>query len=584
MRFKNFLHRPIFLGIFLGSFLGIFTKNNLYAQEPLTHEKKSYVDSLGRYYQQATLPVYLYISISPNQAPIPLSPTDSDKNKNLPTPIYLDGHGKHYIKHADALHNVEDKYMVYADGISPISSVAFSGASTHLGGGKRFYGKNLRLTLTTKDEMSGIQGLYNSLNKSAYMFYREPLDFSKREGEFDYKYYAVDNVGNVEKIQNSIFTVDLSNPITYHNIIGINSNGVISATTKIYLTPTDSIAGISRTFYKIDEEEERSYANKSVIPIAVLPDGEHTITYYSVDNVNNKEEPRQVSFYLDKSSPIMSADILGDRFIVGDKVYFSGRTKLKLTAVDNKAGVKVVFYSIDGGEYTQYNDPFYLPGKSGLHSIKYYAIDKVENQGAGNEARYDEYTHNVGQVYVDLTGPDLNMKYVGANFQKGDTTFISQKTKIQFNATDPESGLQRITFSIDGDNIESEYSQPFSILQSGFHKIDYFGYDNVNNRNIKDMGFIVDNTGPEVFATFSSPPIESETSTYPSFVSVFLAATDMGAGYEEIRYSLNGRPEVPYTGIIRGFEKNRAYRLILKGVDKLGNETRREINFKTGKY
>jgi hypothetical protein len=65
----------------------------------------------------------------------------------------------------------------------------------------------------------------------------------------------------------------------------------------------------------------------------------------------------------------MSADVLGVRFIVGDRIYFSGRTKLKLTAVDKKLGVKEIKYFIDdmGGAYS---DPFYLPSKAGRHINK----------------------------------------------------------------------------------------------------------------------------------------------------------------------------------------------------------------------
>lgn len=577
-----------FFTIFNTLFL-FFLVNTLLAQEPLIHEKKSYVDSLNRYYQQASLPLYLYIAHKPTDTPTPLSPSDNNKIKNEYKPIYLDGHGKHNLRHIDGLHKTEDNYIIYADGIAPTSNITFSGAPYVFNNGKNYYGKGLKVELRTKDEMSGIQNLYQSINGSTpYTPYTSMIDFAQ-QNEYDLKFYAVDNVGNVEKVQNNMFTVDVTPPKTYHSIIGINSNNIISTGTKIYLSPSDSISGLARTYYEFDSDGEKLYpAPKALIPFNYLNDGEHTLTYYSIDKVTNKEEATKVTFYLDKTSPIMSADILGDRFIVGEgenaKVYFSGRTKLKLTAVDNKSGIKKVLYSVDNEEFKDYNDPFYLPNKSGLHTIKYYAIDNMDNQGAGNDMKYDEYTHSVGQVYVDLTGPTLNSQFLGAKFQKGDTTYISRETKIAFSATDPESGLQRITYSVDGDVVENNYNQSFNVLQGGFHKIEYFGYDNVNNRNVKDVSFIVDDRGPEVFVTFSSPPNEKETNTYPSFISLFLAATDMGAGYEEIRYSINDQPEQPYLGIIRNFQKNKNYRIVLRAIDKLGNSTKREITFKTGKY
>jgi hypothetical protein len=555
------------------------------AQTPLDHPKGAYVDTAHRYYQQAALPVYIYISTNPNgQNLTQLAPNEQKEFK----PIYLDGHGKHYIKHTDALHNSEDKFAIYADGIAPISDIVFLTAPRHFGNGIQYYGRNLRLVLNTRDEMSGIKGLYQSLNQEAYKTYEAALNF-EQEGDFTHKFYAVDNVGNAETPKTNAFTVDLTAPKTYHSIVGISQNNIISTTTKIYLTPTDSISGVARTFFRLDNETDRLYPTRSLIPFAVLPDGEHTLYYYSIDHVENKETEQKVTFYLDKSSPIMSADILGDRFIVGDKIYFSGRTKLKLTAVDNKSGIKQVLYSVDNQDYVDYAEPFYLPGKSGLHTIRYYALDNMGNQGVGNtEQRFDEYTHNVGQVYVDLTGPIMNYQYQGPTFQKGDTVYISQRTRIALSAFDPESGLQKITYSIDGETQETNYTQTITIPQSGKHKIDFFGYDNVNNRNIKDFTIMVDNIGPEINPSFSNlrnnPENSGEYPMYPSYVTLFLAATDANTGLEMIYYSINGDKELPYTGLIKGFKKNRAYAVKIRAIDSLGNEAVRTINFTTDKY
>jgi hypothetical protein len=555
-----------------------------HAQTPLDHPKGFYVDTANRYYQQAALPVYLHISTSPDGKTTPLAPNEQKELR----PIYLDGPGKHYIKHTDALHHTEDKFAIYADGFAPNSTIALQSAPRAVLNGRQFFGKGLRLVLNTTDDMSGVSQLFHSINQSPFIPYTAPVLF-EQEGNFTHKFYAVDNVGNVEGIKTNEFSIDVTPPKTYHNIIGIAQGDIISTTTRIYLTPTDSIAGIARAFYRLDNEPEKPYLANSLVPFSYLPDGEHTLYYYSVDNVENRESERKVTFYLDKSSPIMSADVLGDRFIVGDRIYFSGRTKLKLTAVDNKSGIKQIQYSVDNSEYSDYKEPFYLPSKSGLHIVRYYAVDNMGNQGVGNEnARYDEYTHNIGQIYVDLTGPILNYQYQGPVFQKGDTMYISQKTRIMLNAFDPESGLQKITYSIDGDTQETPYGQAISIPQSGAHKVDFFGYDNVNNRNVKDFNFIVDNIGPDIIVNFSNqrnnPEFESEYPRFPSYVTLFLAATDSQTGLDMIYYSINGEKELPYTGLIKGFKKNRTYTVKIRSIDSLGNESNRTINFTTDKY
>ncbi|GAB4348494.1 MAG: hypothetical protein OHK0038_27890 [Flammeovirgaceae bacterium] len=567
----------------------LFVPLLLQAQQPKEHPKGHYVDSLNRYYQQASLPLYVYVSTSPNNAFTQLSPEDNDKKVNELKPIYLDGHGKHILRHVDALHGQVENFAVYADGIAPVSRVDFSVPNNNLkyfAHNTYYYGANLSVFLSSKDEMSGVEELYSSVNGQEFNPYTSVLRFDT-EGEQHLQFYAVDKVGNSEKPQSYKFVVDLSAPSTFHHFIGINSQNIISLSTKIYLTYEDNLSGVAKTFYYFDNESPRIYLPNSNIEFSYLKDGEHTLYYYSIDQVSNQETTGSFTFYLDKTAPIMSADVLGDRFIVNDRVYFSGRTKLKLTAVDNKAGIKEVFYSVDNGKYEKYEEPFYLPNKSGLHIIKYFAVDNTGNEGAGNRnQRFDEYRHNVSQVYVDLTGPTLSFQFLGDKFQKGDTTFINSNTKIKLNATDPESGLQKITYSVDGQDGENYYNEPFSVTESGFHRLDYYGYDNVNNRNIATLNFAVDGEAPEIYLYFSVNPnkVENGLEVYPSYVTIFLAATDKQTGYENIRYSLNNSKEQVYTGMIQGLKAGKEYELEIQAEDKLGNKATKKVKFKTDKF
>ncbi len=562
----------------------------LWAQEQKVHEKGSHVDSLNRYYQQAELPLYLYVSHKPTQTPTQLSEKDSKTEPNPLEPIYLDGHGKHYLRHIDGIHKTAQNFAVYADGIAPKSNIKFQGAPHYQGSnGQHYYGKNLEVTLSTQDEMSGIQELYHSVNGEEYKTYSQSDEFSQ-EGDFKYKYYAVDNVGNAESPVTNLFTVDLTAPKTYYNVVGVNQEGIISTSTKIYLTSEDNISGVSKTYYRLDDGEFKPYKPGSNIPFQVLEDGDHTLTFYSVDNVDNKEEEGKYEFYLDKTAPIMSADVLGDKFVVGDKVYFSGRTKLKLTAVDNKAGIKEVFYAIDGRDFKKYDEPFYLPSIAGEHVVRYYALDNMENQGAGNrDYAYDEYRHNVSKVYVDLTGPVLSFEYLGEQFLKGDTIYINGNTKIQLSADDPESGLQYISYQIDDKAGETNYDQPFTLEGSGVHEVEYFGYDNVNNRNVDKFVMIVDDTPPEIGVQFSVAPDPSQSKgdgvpVYPSYVNIFLTSTDTQTGAEKITYTLNGGTERNYIQVISGLKKGQTFQLTVKSVDKLGNEQVKTVEFRTTDY
>lgn len=553
----------------------------LRAQEQQAPEKTYYVDSLNRYYQHTSLPIYLFISHKPSSENAQQL-HQKQSGEHSPEPMYLDGDGMHYLRHYDAIDNVAVDFVIYGDSKPPESSATFVGATRHQEDGVVYYGKNLRVPLATQDDMSGIKAFFHSRNGGEYAAYTQSLAFDE-EGEQVLKFYATDRVGNMEEAQARRFTVDLSAPETFHNITGIASGNIISTSTKIYLTRQDNLSGVDRTFYRLDGGEWKVY-NGTYVPFTYLEDGDHVLEYYSVDQVENEEEYNTFEFYLDKTAPITASDVLGDRFIAEDnQVYFSGRTKLKLTAVDNKSGVKEVLYSIDGGEFQKYTDPFYLPSKAGVHTVRFFALDNMTNQTGTESGKYEEYRHNVSKVYVDLTGPTLSYNYRGSEFKTRDTVFINGKTEVLLAAKDAESGLQKITYSIDGQNEEIDYTTPFTLPESGVHRIDYFGYDNVNNRNRDEFYLVVDNDPPRIIPTFSISPVgrQGDTDVYPSFVTVFLAATDEKVGYKRILYSINEGRERTYAGLIEGFQPDKEYVIRVRATDNLGNEAIEEVRFRT---
>ncbi|MBN8652848.1 MAG: hypothetical protein J0L67_15550 [Cytophagales bacterium] len=548
-------------------FLGMISLTQLAWAQPTQpeHTKKTHVDSAGRYYQQAALPVLLFVAPSAEAKPVQLKSADGK-------PIFLEGHGVHTLRHHDVVTNSVDAYYLYADGIAPVTSIQLTDslAQTNL---KTLFKNKVAVSLKATDEMSGVEAIYYSVNSSAYQPY-QPIVLG--EGNYSYYYYSVDKTGNAEKPQVQTFKVDASAPKTFHNIVGISSQKVISTASTIYLTATDSMGGVAQTFYKIDKEKFKLYPGGN-IAFQQLTDGEHTLTYYSVDNVGHKEAEKSVSFYFDKTAPIMSADVLGDKFLVGERVYFSGRTKLKLTAIDNKSGIKEVMYSMNNEPYQTYADPFYLPNRSGIHNVRYYAIDNTNNKAN------DNFAQSIGVIYLDLTGPALAHSFTGPTFVKADTVLVSQQTKITLTATDPESGLKKIAYSFDNDQNETPYTnKPLEVKRHGLHTLTIFGYDNVNNKNMKSVIFFSDSHGPEIHERFTVAA--GAEGKYPSYTNIYLSATDAEVGAGEIWYTVNGGKSQLYAAPIKGFDKNKHYTLKIKALDLLGNVSEKTVEFKTDRY
>ncbi|MGQ1788366.1 OmpL47-type beta-barrel domain-containing protein [Saccharicrinis sp. GN24d3] len=315
------------------------------AQNPILPKPTFYVDSLNRYYMQAELPVFFSISHAENKEGEKLSPADDGGAVNERKPIYMDGHGKHKIRHMDSHQGKTlDAFTIYADGKAPKTLVKTNNVPAYRSQKAQYFGKNLVVSLSATDEMSGLKNIYFSVNNEPFKSFTGEFVASK-EGDYYLQYYATDNVGNAEKLKQYKFTLDLTPPKTFYHIVGIAKDNIISTSTRLYLTTSDSLSGTGKVYYHFDNDRPQVYLGND-LPVSQLDDGHHTLNYYAVDRVNNKAENEQLKFYLDKTAPIVSADVLGDKFIVGDKVYYSGRTKLKLTAVDNKSGIKDVGYSL----------------------------------------------------------------------------------------------------------------------------------------------------------------------------------------------------------------------------------------------
>lgn len=544
---------------------------------------KEYIGQDSSLYWNKKLPLYLKVASSPEGEGILLKSKEQAKYVN---PIFLDTEGPNYFRTRYAvdpqtlktvLPHTEILLEVIADGTPPVSALEFSGAPQYKKGAEVYFGKGLRITLTSVDQLSGVATLDVSTDGLNFFTYQQPI-ILQSEGSQELIYYSVDHVGNKETPHTSRFVIDLTPPTITHNVNGIAGEKDIAATSTIYFTATDNLSGVAKIVYRFDDETYKTYQGNK-IDFTYLADGPHTLEYYSIDEVNNESAKNTFEFYYDKTAPLTTSDVLGDRFVVQDRVYFSGRTKMKLTAIDNRIGVKEILYSIDDREFIPYAEPFYLPSVQGNHTIRFYSVDRLANAPSGAEA----YKHNLSLVYVDLTGPDVKYSYNGPTFQAIDKFYISPRTTINLSALDKESGLQYISYSLNGSSAETRYDQPFTVSASGAHRLELFGYDNVNNRNLAQTNFFVDAAAPDILPNFSAQPAGDKAGlpVYPAYTTLFLAATDALTGSDKIYYRINEKPEQLYTAPLRNFNRNQKYSIAIRALDMVGNEATKTIDFYT---
>ena len=123
---------------------------------------------------------------------------------------------------------------------------------------------------------------------------------------------------------------------------------IVSGKTHIEILAEESGSGIEKIFYSIDNEPEKIYSKP--IPTSLLSEGEHTIKFRGIDRVGNQEDNNTYEFYVDKTPPLIVEEIIGNKFISNNIEYSSGRSKYKINAMDNKAGIKEIYYSTNNGE------------------------------------------------------------------------------------------------------------------------------------------------------------------------------------------------------------------------------------------
>ena len=184
-------------------------------------------------------------------------------------------------------------------------------------------GEPVTLTLKVRDKLSGVKKTFISINESPYQEYLKPLSFDK-EKSYDLTTYSIDNVGNRSHDKNINFIVDLTAPETSYFIQGLRVKDTFSKNVTIGLKSTDEVSKVKSVFYEIKSENynRKGFYRSNHLSFKKLPDGAYKIFYYGLDHVLNKEEPKKIEFYLDKTPPSFDASIEGDQF-QSKKLYVS---------------------------------------------------------------------------------------------------------------------------------------------------------------------------------------------------------------------------------------------------------------------
>lgn len=570
----------VLIGMFL--FVQPVISQNQQEAQPIDHQKKVYKDvESNKLYWPVDLPFYVRLAVSPDEsAPSFLLDekvveTSSNKTEIVEEGIRLEISGNQFIRWINSVTSQETRLKFFADGNPPEIADSLFGAPVFEGNSDLFYGKNLMLKLKANDVLSGVNDIYYSIDGKPFQQYSDIINLDT-EKSFNIRYYALDNVGYFNNPNRLVFTVDHTSPTTQKTIETNYIDNILSKSTTILLSSEDNLSGVNNIQYAFDENDYTAY--RKPIALQNLSNGEHKITFFSTDEVENTEKETVYDFYLDKQPPDPVLSIEGKKHVTENRFYVSVHSRVKLAAEDDKAGVDKILYKInDARDYIEYENQFPLSLKAGEFSITYYALDKLNN---ACKPRMEDF-------FMDIVPPQTKHVISGPHSAQRSTVWINRDTRIKLASEDDASGLDYITYVL-GENTPDTFNinNPVRISNDGNFLFRYWGTDLVGNREGDNVLLLIaDNTPPDIKEIFSVSPndtIQSADgqmlSVYPIYTTLFLAATDMSSGLKGVWYSLNGGAEQEYFNSILCDEPG-DYKIVIRAEDNLGHTATKEISF-----
>jgi hypothetical protein len=466
--------------------------------------------------------------------------------------------------------------LVSIDWTKPVTTCGLAGVV----GTNGWNTSNVVMTLTPSDGLSGISRTEYSINDGGvWVTYGGPVTFSV-EGLTTVLYRSIDKADNVEDSHTVSLKVDKTAPFTTCGIEGIGDNGWFRTDVLMTLTPFDSVSGIDRAEYSVDNQATWVVYGG---PVAFDTDGLITVFFRSVDAAGNIETTQSVFFKVDNTAPITSPAMGGTR---GDNGWFTSNVSVTLNALDNgpvltagelsspsgtTSGVIYTKYRVDGGEWQVYSGSFPVNG-NGSHLVQFNSTDL-----AGNRESVKSVTLNIDGVKpvsdILLTGTmGLNDWYVSVvNMSLTATDDDSPRGLSGLSSVSriAVSGVSRIEYSTDDGASWETYTDMVHFSDDGPVTVLYRAVDEAGN--VGDAGtvsFKVDLSKPVQLPSLSGS--RSALGWFDSDVRLSLFSDDGMAGLSSVFYSLDNTTWLPYTGEVfvpLGVSRQVYY----GGVDNAGN-------------
>ncbi len=236
-----------------------------------------------------------------------------------------------------------------------------------------------------------IDGMENVVSADSVAF-----TITGEDGEYTIEYWAIDNIGNEEEHKIIMVYLDNTPPVSQLTIGEprySDNPTYITSHTDLTLTITDEGCGVDTGYWWCDASQKRIYVAETTFTLAEWGEGLHTLYYYGVDKLGNREPTKEKSLAVDDTPPVSELINGTPSYSYGDSTIITSHTDFTLRAedplsADVASGVQKIVYRVDSMPWQEIPDTHFvftledwgLQGQDGRHTISHYAVDNVENK------------------------------------------------------------------------------------------------------------------------------------------------------------------------------------------------------------
>ena len=306
------------------------------------------------------------------------------------------------------------------------------------------------------------------------------------QGSHTVSYWSVDTAGNTESATTSAaIKVDLVKPSTTLTTAPASPDGSNNwfqrSSVTFTLAATDATSGVANSYYTIDGGGQQTYSGA----VTISTQGDHTVTYWSVDAAGNTEAAATTHIKLDNVKPVTTIATSPASPDGANSWFQRSSVTFTLGASDASSGTASTLYTVDGGAQQTYSGTVTVSGQ-GDHTLTYWSVDNADNTEAANT------TH----IKLDNVAPATTIATTPAAPDGTNNWFKRASVTFSLAATDATSGVANRFYTVDGGG-QQTYSGTVTISTQGDHTVTYWSVDNAGNTETANTTHIkLDNVAP----------------------------------------------------------------------------------------